>query len=118
MTQGDLVPDSIITPMMIEKLNSLHDDKSWLLDGFPRTREQAIYLDNVLQGRGKPINFVVDLDVPWSVILQRIQDRWIHAPSGRVYNVSFNPPKVAGRDDVTGEELTKRPVLYCLFTFL
>ena len=55
------------------------------------------------------MSLVVNLDVPDDVILGRISDRWVHLPSGRVYNLSYNPPKVAGHDDETGEPLTKRP---------
>lgn len=61
------------------------------------------------RARGTPLSLVVNLDVPDSVILSRISDRWVHLSSGRVYNLSYNPPKVAGHDDETGEPLTKRP---------
>lgn len=77
---------------------------SFILDGFPRTAAQARQLDALI-----PINLVVSLKTPFSVILERIAGRWVHAPSGRVYNTTFNAPKVPGRDDVTGEPLTKRP---------
>jgi adenylate kinase len=60
-------------------------------------------LDHIL-----PINFAVHLSTPPAVIISRITKRWIHAPSGRVYNTDFNPPKVLGKDDVTGEPLTQR----------
>jgi adenylate kinase len=76
---------------------------SFILDGFPRTAGQATQLDNLI-----PINLVVSLKTPFEVILERIAGRWVHAPSGRVYNTTFNAPKVAGRDDITGEKLTKR----------
>lgn len=76
---------------------------SFILDGFPRTAGQATQLDSLI-----PINLVVSLHTPASVILERIAGRWIHAPSGRVYNTTFNAPKVPGRDDITGERLTKR----------
>lgn len=78
-------------------------DASFILDGFPRTAGQATQLDNLI-----PINLVVSLKTPFEVILERIAGRWIHAPSGRVYNTTFNAPKVEGQDDVTGEPLTKR----------
>lgn len=76
---------------------------SFILDGFPRTASQASQLDALV-----PINMVVSLKTPVSKILDRIANRWVHAPSGRVYNTTFHPPKLAGRDDVTGEPLTKR----------
>ena len=77
---------------------------SFLLDGFPRTAGQAERLDSII-----PINLVVSLSTPLEVIMQRIAGRWVHAPSGRVYNTSFNAPRIPGKDDITGEPLTKRP---------
>ncbi|CAK7220789.1 Adenylate kinase 2 [Sporothrix bragantina] len=84
---------------------NLSDDPSasFLLDGFPRTAGQAAQLDTIV-----PINLVVNLKTPFSVILARISGRWVHEPSGRVYNETFNAPKVPGRDDVTGEPLVRR----------
>ncbi|KAI9794162.1 MAG: hypothetical protein M1816_006087 [Peltula sp. TS41687] len=76
---------------------------SFILDGFPRTAAQAAQLDSQIT-----INLVVNIITPTSIILDRISDRLVHAPSGRVYNDTFNPPRVAGRDDVTGEPLTRR----------
>ncbi|CAG8952886.1 hypothetical protein HYFRA_00007600 [Hymenoscyphus fraxineus] len=76
---------------------------SFILDGFPRTASQAHQLDHLI-----PINLVVSLRTPFSTILSRIAGRWVHAPSGRVYNTTFNAPKVPGLDDITGERLTKR----------
>lgn len=85
--------------------SSLSSDPSasFLLDGFPRTAVQATQLDGIV-----PINLVVSLKTPFSVMLQRITGRWVHEPSGRVYNESFNAPKVPGLDDVTGEPLVRR----------
>ncbi|OKL59509.1 hypothetical protein UA08_05256 [Talaromyces atroroseus] len=83
--------------------NTIMPSASFILDGFPRTAVQASSLDRIL-----PINFVVHLFTPPSVIISRITKRWVHAPSGRVYNTEFNPPKVEGKDDVTGEALTQR----------
>lgn len=76
---------------------------SFLLDGFPRTAGQAGQLDGLV-----PINLAVSIKTPFDVILERISGRWVHEPSGRVYNTTFNPPKVSGRDDITGEPLVKR----------
>ena len=78
-------------------------DASFILDGFPRTETQAVQLDELI-----PINLVVHIKTPVEVILDRICNRWVHGPSGRVYNTTFNAPKVAGKDDVTGEALTQR----------
>lgn len=76
---------------------------SFILDGFPRTAPQAHSLDTLI-----PINLVVSLKTPMEVILERIAGRWIHEASGRVYNTTFNAPRVDGKDDITGEPLTKR----------
>lgn len=82
---------------------STSPSSSFILDGFPRNAAQATQLDVLV-----PINLVVHLHTPPSIILERIANRWIHAPSGRVYNTTFNPPIQAGKDDVTGEPLTQR----------
>ncbi|KAI9698205.1 MAG: hypothetical protein M1836_004207 [Candelina mexicana] len=76
---------------------------SFILDGFPRTAAQASQLDQLI-----PINLVVHICTPISIIIDRISSRLVHEPSGRVYNTTFNAPKVEGKDDVTGEPLTKR----------
>ncbi|KAH7155880.1 P-loop containing nucleoside triphosphate hydrolase protein [Dactylonectria estremocensis] len=76
---------------------------SFILDGFPRTAPQAGNLDKIV-----PINLVVSIKTPLSVIIKRIAGRWVHEPSGRVYNTSFNAPRVPGRDDITGEPLIQR----------
>lgn len=76
---------------------------SFLLDGFPRTATQAALLTPHL-----PINLCISIRTPAHIILSRICNRLVHAPSGRVYNTTFNPPVVPGKDDVTGEELTRR----------
>jgi adenylate kinase len=76
---------------------------SFILDGFPRNASQAKQVDNLI-----PINFVVHINTPAKVVMDRIANRWVHGPSGRVYNLTFNPPKVEGKDDVTGEALTRR----------
>ncbi|CAG8568198.1 8264_t:CDS:2, partial [Racocetra fulgida] len=68
----------------------------------------AVALDDRLAMTNRSLNLVINLNVPEEVILQRIMDRWVHVPSGRVYNLSYNPPKINGIDDITGEKLTKR----------
>lgn len=77
---------------------------SFLLDGFPRTASQAGNLDGLI-----PINLVVSIKTPFDVVMERISGRWVHEPSGRVYNTTFNAPRVSGIDDITGEPLIKRP---------
>ncbi|XP_061148787.1 GTP:AMP phosphotransferase AK3, mitochondrial isoform X2 [Syngnathus typhle] len=79
------------------------EQSSWLLDGFPRTVTQADSLDKVYS-----VDTVINLNVPFDTIKERLSSRWTHLPSGRVYNIDFNPPKVPGRDDVTGELLVQR----------
>lgn len=76
---------------------------SFILDGFPRTAAQALSLEKLV-----PINLVVHLLTPPAIIISRIASRWVHEPSGRVYNTGFNAPKVPGLDDVTGEPLIQR----------
>ncbi|KAJ3089881.1 hypothetical protein HK102_005267 [Quaeritorhiza haematococci] len=105
---GGLVPDLLMDTLVLHEVDEM-DGMSWMLDGFPRTIQQAEALDAHLEKKGQKIDLVINLDVPEEVILGRIKDRWIHAPSGRTYNLSFNPPKVPGRDDITGEPLSKRP---------
>ncbi|XP_029920787.1 GTP:AMP phosphotransferase AK3, mitochondrial [Myripristis murdjan] len=100
--QGQLVPDDVMSRLILSDLKAM-DQTSWLLDGFPRTVSQAEALDNVYR-----VDTVINLDVPFQTIKQRLTSRWTHLPSGRVYNVDFNPPKVAGLDDVTGEPLVQR----------
>ncbi|TQV95514.1 hypothetical protein V2A60_000704 [Cordyceps javanica] len=77
---------------------------SFILDGYPRNAAQALSLDSIV-----PINLAVAIKTPFDVILERIAGRWVHEPSGRVYNTTFNRPRVAGVDDVTGEPLVQRP---------
>jgi len=101
---GSLVPDSVIDELIFSNLQNLKSE-CWLLDGFPRTLEQA----EKLCGRSFTPDIVIGLNVPFDVIIARVKGRWTHVPSGRVYNEDFNKPKVLGRDDVTGEPLIQRP---------
>ncbi|XP_019410720.1 PREDICTED: GTP:AMP phosphotransferase AK3, mitochondrial isoform X2 [Crocodylus porosus] len=100
--RGQLIPDDIMTQLVLRELKNL-EQYSWLLDGFPRTVPQAEALDKTCQ-----IDTVIDLDVPFETIKQRLTARWIHPTSGRVYNLEFNPPKIHGTDDITGEPLVQR----------
>ncbi|EGW30234.1 uncharacterized protein SPAPADRAFT_144535 [Spathaspora passalidarum NRRL Y-27907] len=109
--QGALIPDTTMVGLVmsqLEQLKWLDPKASWLLDGFPRTYKQAIALDHSLDQNDCRLNMVVELDVDQKVILDRIEARWVHVPSGRVYNIDYNPPKVPFKDDITGEPLTKR----------
>ena len=100
-------PDSFVTvppvPEKTEYKYSDDPDASFILDGFPRTALQATQLAALL-----PINMVIHIHTPSSIILDRICNRWIHPASGRVYNTTFNAPKVDGKDDITGEVLIQR----------
>ncbi|XP_041815888.1 GTP:AMP phosphotransferase AK3, mitochondrial [Chelmon rostratus] len=98
--QGQLVPDDVMSRLILSDLRGLD---SWLLDGFPRTVSQADALDEACS-----VDTVINLNVPFQTIKQRLTSRWTHLPSGRVYNTDFNPPKVPGFDDVTGEPLVQR----------
>jgi adenylate kinase len=98
--------DSVLIPSALRTSNysySEDPDASFILDGFPRTATQALQLGDIV-----PINMVVNLQTPSDIIIDRICNRWVHAPSGRVYNTTYNRPKEAGKDDVTGEPLTRR----------
>jgi nucleoside-triphosphate--adenylate kinase len=108
VAQGGLLPDDVMLKVVTSKLDLVRN-KHWILDGFPRTLGQGELLDSHLKKSNSPLSLVINLDVPDDVILSRISDRWVHLPSGRVYNMSYNQPKVEGRDDETGEPLTKRP---------
>lgn len=111
IAQGKLLPDDLITRLITFRLSALgwlKPSAMWLLDGFPRTTAQASALDELLKQHDASLNLVVELDVPESTILERIENRYVHVPSGRVYNLQYNPPKVPGLDDITGEPLTKR----------
>lgn len=102
MAGGGLVSDSIILDMIAEEIKHSNDGKM-LLDGFPRTLEQAKALHDMIK-----IDMVIELNVPHQTIAERIGNRWVHAPSGRVYSYDFNPPKEHGIDDETSEPLTQR----------
>lgn len=103
LNDGKLVPDDVMIKFMITELKKV-EGKPWLLDGFPRTVGQANALWKV-----QPVDVVVNLVVPFDVIIDRVKDRWVHLASGRVYNIGFNTPKVEGKDDDTGEDLVQRP---------
>lgn len=104
MDKGELVPDKLMIDLVMEDATpQLEEGKSLLLDGFPRTITQAVALENYIN-----VDMVVNLDIPTETIVDRISDRWIHPASGRVYSYSYKPPKVTGKDDVTGEPLEQR----------
>mmetsp|Transcript_1286 Transcript_1286/g.2320 ORF Transcript_1286/g.2320 Transcript_1286/m.2320 type:complete len:287 (+) Transcript_1286:226-1086(+) len=104
MDEGCLVPDNVMIKMVMkDAVEAIKNGQSLLLDGFPRTMEQAVALDEQLD-----VDMVINLCIPNETIIERISDRWIHPASGRVYNYSYKPPKVTGMDDETGEPLVQR----------
>lgn len=103
MDKGALVPDELIIDMLLSTFGDLGPKTRVLLDGFPRTRAQAEALDSKTK-----VAIALNLAVPNDEIVQRISGRWTHPASGRVYAYDFNPPKVEGKDDETGEPLIQR----------
>jgi adenylate kinase len=104
MDEGGLVSDDIIMGMVKERIAQDDCKNGYLFDGFPRTIPQA----EALKAAGVEIDAVVEIDVPDEEIIKRMSGRRVHLPSGRTYHVSFNPPKEAGKDDITGEALIQR----------
>ncbi|MDD2367967.1 MAG: adenylate kinase [Sulfuricurvum sp.] len=104
MDSGKLVTDEIIIGLVKERILEEDCKNGFLLDGFPRTVPQA----DALKEAGVAIDAVIEIDVPDSVIVERMSGRRAHLASGRTYHVVFNPPKVEGKDDETGEELVQR----------
>jgi len=104
MDAGGLVSDEIIIGLVKSRIKEADCAKGFLFDGFPRTIPQA----DAMKAAGVPIDYVVEIDVPDEEIVKRMSGRRAHLASGRTYHVIFNPPKVAGKDDVTGEDLIQR----------
>lgn len=104
MDSGGLVSDDIIIGLVKDRLKQADCANGYLFDGFPRTVPQA----DAMKDAGVAIDYVLEIDVPDAAIVERMSGRRVHAASGRTYHVKFNPPKVAGKDDVTGEELIQR----------
>ncbi len=105
MDAGGLVSDDIIINLVKERIVDADCAQGFLFDGFPRTIPQA----QAMKDAGIPIDYVIEIDVADSEIIKRMSGRRVHPASGRTYHTIFNPPKVADRDDVTGEELVQRP---------
>ncbi|HEY7787531.1 MAG TPA: adenylate kinase [Casimicrobiaceae bacterium] len=104
MDSGALVSDDIIIGLVSDRLRERDCADGYLFDGFPRTIPQA----DAMKDAGVPLDYVIEIDVPDAAIVERMSGRRVHVPSGRTYHVKFNPPKVAGRDDVTGDPLIQR----------
>ena len=104
MDEGKLVPDELTVALVKDRIAQPDCANGFLLDGFPRTIPQA----DALKDSGVKIDLVLEFDVADEVIVERMSGRRVHQPSGRTYHVVYNPPKVEGKDDVTGEDLIIR----------
>ena len=104
MDAGQLVPDDVIIGLVKERIKEPDCEKGFLFDGFPRTIPQA----EALKEAGVKIDYVVEIAVPDEEIIKRMSGRRVHLPSGRTCHIIYNPPKVEGKDDVTGEPLVQR----------
>jgi len=105
MDRGALVPDEIVIELVKQRVKAPDCAKGFIIDGFPRTIPQAEALDRA----GINVDYVIEIAVADDEVLKRMSGRRVHLASGRTYHVTFNPPKVAGKDDVTGEDLVQRP---------
>ncbi|UJB63764.1 adenylate kinase [Acidovorax sp. YS12] len=104
MDAGQLVSDDLIINLVKERIAEADCAQGFLFDGFPRTIPQA----EAMKAAGVKLDYVLEIDVPFDAIIERMSGRRSHPASGRTYHVKFNPPKVAGKDDVTGEDLIQR----------
>jgi adenylate kinase len=104
MDSGGLVSDDIIIGLVKDRLKQNDCANGYLFDGFPRTIPQA----DAMKDAGVAIDCVLEIDVPDEAIIERMSGRRVHPASGRTYHVKFNPPKVEGKDDATGEALIQR----------
>ena len=104
MDAGGLVSDDLIINLVKERITQADCASGFLFDGFPRTLPQA----DAMKAAGVKLDYVLEIDVPFDAIIERMSGRRSHAASGRTYHVKFNPPRVAGLDDVTGEALIQR----------
>ena len=104
MDSGGLVSDEIIIGLVKERIAQPDCANGFLFDGFPRTLPQA----DAMKAAGVKLDLVLEIDVPDEAIIKRMSGRRVHQPSGRTYHLKFNPPKLTGKDDVTGEDLIQR----------
>ncbi|MFG6429604.1 adenylate kinase [Roseateles sp. LYH14W] len=105
MKSGALVSDDLIIALVKERIGQPDCSNGFLFDGFPRTIPQA----DAMKAAGVKLDYVLEIDVPFDAIIERMSGRRSHPASGRTYHVKFNPPKVEGKDDETGEDLVQRP---------
>ena len=104
MDSGGLVSDNIIIGLVKDRLTQPDCKNGYLFDGFPRTIPQA----QAMKDAGVPLDYVLEIDVPFAAIIERMSGRRVHLASGRTYHLRYNAPQVAGKDDLTGEELIQR----------
>lgn len=104
MDAGNLVSDDVIIALVTERLKSPDCANGYLFDGFPRTLPQA----TAVRDKGVRIDYVLEIDVPDSAIIERMSGRRVHVASGRTYHIKHNPPRVPGKDDITGDDLIQR----------
>ena len=104
MDAGALVPDDVIIGLVKERIKQPDAAQGFLFDGFPRTIPQA----DAMKSAGVILDYVIEIDVDDAEIVKRLSGRRVHPASGRTYHLIFNPPKVAGKDDLTGEDLVQR----------
>jgi len=105
MDEGNLISDGIIIDLVKERIKEADCANGFLFDGFPRTIPQA----QAMKDAGIHIDYVVEIEVDDSEIIKRMSGRRVHPASGRTYHVTFNPPRVEGKDDITGDDLVLRP---------
>ena len=105
MKSGGLVGDDLIINLVKERISQADCAKGFLFDGFPRTIPQA----DAMKAADVALDYVVEIDVPFDAIIERMSGRRSHPASGRTYHVKFNPPKVEDTDDMTGDPLVQRP---------
>ncbi|GAF66223.1 adenylate kinase [Bacillus sp. TS-2] len=105
---GELVPDEVTIGIVRERLSKEDCQDGFLLDGFPRTVAQAEALEGILSSLGRKIDYVLNVDVPEQMLMDRLTGRRVSPTSGKTYHVIFNPPKVEGKCDLDGSELIQR----------
>lgn len=105
---GQLVPDDLVLSLLDERMRQPECARGFILDGYPRNEQQAIALQKLLESQKQKLDGVIYFDTPEETLIKRVSGRRIHPASGRVYHTVFSPPKVPGKDDITGEDLIQR----------
>lgn len=108
MDKGALVSDQIVNEILTDAIRSPQCARGIIFDGYPRNSDQALNLDSLLQAENRQLDSVIELAINEELLVERVEGRRVHPGSGRTYHVQFNPPKVDGVDDVTGEPLIHR----------